>query len=274
MVNSGLLISTDLDGTLLNHHDYHWTAARPLLQRLAQQGVVVVLNSSKTFAELAAFSYPPPFERRWPFICENGAAIALPDTPDYAELLTDELPRLQGYALLELSGPRQQWLSRLQQLPAELQHSFTPWSRLEVAAIAAATGLSLAEAELASQRRYSEPLCWHGSDSDYQALRQRLEESGAVVTRGGRFVHIGDRCDKGRALQRLSDLLLPLSPTSSWRTLALGDSENDRPMLEQAEAAAVVINPPKPALVLNRACYTTRQPAPMGWIEAVEWWLS
>ena len=72
-----LLVFTDLDGTLLDHHNYNWQAAAPALQRLEDLGCPVILNSSKTVAEMvdlrAALNNPHPF------IAENGAVIAIPN---------------------------------------------------------------------------------------------------------------------------------------------------------------------------------------------------
>lgn len=52
MTRPRLLIMTDLDGTLLDHESYHWEAARPALQRLAAANIPVIINSSKTAAEI------------------------------------------------------------------------------------------------------------------------------------------------------------------------------------------------------------------------------
>ena len=47
------MLFTDLDGTLLNHLDYGYAVARPLLRRLERLGIPVHIASSKTFAESA-----------------------------------------------------------------------------------------------------------------------------------------------------------------------------------------------------------------------------
>jgi HAD superfamily hydrolase (TIGR01484 family) len=47
-----IVVFTDLDGTLLDHHTYEWTAARPALQRLTQTGTPCVFVTSKTRAEV------------------------------------------------------------------------------------------------------------------------------------------------------------------------------------------------------------------------------
>ena len=47
-----LLVVTDLDGTLLDHDTYDWEPARPAIEELKQRAFPLVLNSSKTIAEL------------------------------------------------------------------------------------------------------------------------------------------------------------------------------------------------------------------------------
>ena len=46
------LVVTDLDGSLLDHHSYDFSPAKPWLARLKQLGVPVIPVTSKTRAEL------------------------------------------------------------------------------------------------------------------------------------------------------------------------------------------------------------------------------
>ena len=47
-----LMIITDLDGSLLDHHTYRWDAATEWLTTLKQHKVQLVICSSKTAAEV------------------------------------------------------------------------------------------------------------------------------------------------------------------------------------------------------------------------------
>ena len=71
-----LVVFTDLDGTLLDHHSYSWRAALPAMERLAANGIPLVLNSSKTAAEMRELQRAMGL--RAPFIAENGAAVVIP----------------------------------------------------------------------------------------------------------------------------------------------------------------------------------------------------
>ena len=103
------LVVTDLDGSLLDHHDYSYAPALPVLQVLEEMRVPVVFASSKTRAEMLALRKELGNEH--PFIVENGAAVLIPEgyflkAPEHTELR-------DGYWVRELAPPRQQWAAPL-----------------------------------------------------------------------------------------------------------------------------------------------------------------
>ena len=71
-----LIVFTDLDGSLLDGTTYSYEAATPALTALREQGIPLVLVSSKTRAEME------PLRQRLvhhdPFIVENGGAVFIP----------------------------------------------------------------------------------------------------------------------------------------------------------------------------------------------------
>ena len=71
------VVFTDLDGTLLDHDSYAWTAAAPALDALKQAGVPLVLASSKTAAEIAALHAELGLGRT-PAIVKKGAGLWRP----------------------------------------------------------------------------------------------------------------------------------------------------------------------------------------------------
>ena len=80
-----LAIFTDLDGTLLDHDTYEWSPARPMLDRIREEGWPLVFVTSKTRAEVEGLRTEMEVDE--PFIVENGAAAFFP--PRYGDL---ELP--------------------------------------------------------------------------------------------------------------------------------------------------------------------------------------
>ncbi|RPH76966.1 MAG: hypothetical protein EHM80_13515, partial [Nitrospiraceae bacterium] len=71
-----LIVFTDLDGSLLDGTTYSYKAAIPALTALREQGIPLVMVSSKTRAEME------PIRQRLnlhdPFIVENGGAVFVP----------------------------------------------------------------------------------------------------------------------------------------------------------------------------------------------------
>ena len=68
------LFITDLDATLLEH-DYSYDAARPALEMIEKIEAPLVLNSSKTIAELSALADELKLDS--PIIAENGGAVGV-----------------------------------------------------------------------------------------------------------------------------------------------------------------------------------------------------
>jgi len=70
------VIFTDLDGTLLDHETYSFSAAVPALEILNEKGIPLVFCSSKTRAEIEYWR--DKLGNRHPFISENGGGIFIP----------------------------------------------------------------------------------------------------------------------------------------------------------------------------------------------------
>ena len=71
---SPLILFTDLDGCLLNKHDYDWSPAAATLQTLRDRQIPVVMNSSKTVPEMSQLADQLGLAD-YPFISENGSVI-------------------------------------------------------------------------------------------------------------------------------------------------------------------------------------------------------
>ena len=51
-MSSEFLIFTDLDGTLLDHHDYSFSAASTALDLVQERKIPLIIATSKTFCEV------------------------------------------------------------------------------------------------------------------------------------------------------------------------------------------------------------------------------
>ncbi|MEX0902326.1 MAG: HAD-IIB family hydrolase [Pseudohongiellaceae bacterium] len=259
-MHTGLLVITDLDGTLLDHFSYSAEAARPALDRLRAEAIPVIPNTSKTAAEVsrARLQLAPDS----PFVVENGSAIHLPRTqfPDIADATIVDA----DFSVIRLGVAYTDVLNALVELATE--YHFTGFYQMSVEKIAALTGLSSAEAALAAQREYSEPLLWQDSDAALQEFKMELRGRGLRCLQGGRFLHVLGESDKGQAVKRLKQLY-EARFGEAFITIVLGDSDNDIDMLQQADVPVVIRSPVHdlPRLSGIEAPLISRETGPAGW---------
>lgn len=256
-----LLIFTDLDGSLLDHHSYSFEPAAAALQQIARRGIPLVINSSKTFAEIIPIQQALGICQ--PFICENGAAVF---QPEQAQLTTPARP----WQRQDFTVSREQVLAIVHKLRTDHGYSFTGFADCDAAGIVALTGLSLEQAAHAGQRDYSEPLQWQGSDSERRAFVQHLQQAGLDAQQGGRFLTVmGNTANKAVAMDWLAR---QYHADGECVTLALGDSLNDQPMLEAADIAVVIKSARSAHIQLKQPRYIirTRLSGPAGWQQAMD----
>jgi mannosyl-3-phosphoglycerate phosphatase len=247
---TALLIATDLDGSLLDHHSYSFAPAEPALAEIRRRRIPLVLCSSKTRAEMLVVQAELAIDD--PFICENGAAICSHEAG--------------GLKLEALAPPRERVLEILSELRESEGFAFTGFADLSAGDIAEATGLPLAAAERAAAREFSEPLRWEDSEQQLARFLDLLAQRGLQAQQGGRFLSVAGPADKGLAVTRLRQRLAPEAAL-----VALGDSPNDESMLAAADVA-VIIKSERSAGLAPGGCgrvIRTRQPGPAGWQEAM-----
>ena len=262
------LIFSDLDGTLLDHYSYQSTAAQATLQQLHDAKIPVILNTSKTRAELDIIRTELKLET--PFIIENGAAIYIPINTFKSQPANTEI--IGNYWLKSFCVPRQHWLDILSQQCEKFQPYYQGFATLSTAELCQVTGLDLAQVKRAKQRQYGEPVQWLGDDSTKKLFIEHLVELGASVVQGGRFMHIGGYCDKGQALIWLTEQYREHFANHAVYTIALGDGENDIPMLEAADIAVQIRSPVHdfPPLYQQYKTRQTERYGPEGWADAIQ----
>ena len=270
------LIFTDLDGSLLDHHTYSFTPAANYLDRLEAQGIPVIPITSKTRAEVLSFRQLT--NNPHPFIIENGAAICIPkgyfnQRPEQA----NEPGENEEHWIISNAEPRSKWIEILNQVGqpfADEHQTFTSICADQGAeGLALLTGLTPEQAMLAQQREYSESIHWLGSDSRKADFIQQLNDAGAHLLQGGRFLSMGGNTDKGRALLQLQALYQ--AQYGQCQSIAIGDSYNDISMLEAADSALLIRSPSHaiPALKRTNNVYQSDAIGPNGWVEGIAAWL-
>lgn len=269
-------IYSDLDGTLLDHYTYQTTAVTHTLAQLAVANIPVILNTSKTFAEVEEIHQTLALTS--PFIIENGAAVYIPMNTFAQQPADTEV--IGNYWVKSFGLPIQHWLTLLAEQASEYSAYYQGFSSLSDAEIVEMTGLTLEEAAKAKQRQYGEPIKWLGDDLAKRSFVDHMLDLGANVVQGGRFLHVSDFCDKGQALHWLTEQYREdyqkHFDNPSMCTIALGDGENDTAMLEAADIAVQVKSPVHdyPNLSRQKMTIQTSLYGPEGWAEAIEELLS
>lgn len=269
-----LIIFTDLDGTLLEHHTYSYAPAIPVLDRLNRAGHPLVLNSSKTRDEMIALR--AELGNRHPFVVENGGALCVPREyfmPGYVQ----NLQALAEECDVHFFGsPQAELLQVIHRLRSGRGYCFRGFSDMSAAEVAEATGLSQAQAALARARLCSEPISWEDDDEALESFEEELAAENLRLLKGGRFYHVMGRVDKAMGVSWLMERYRRLWPGTRIRSVALGDGPNDQAMLEAADIAVVIPAAKGTSLRLERTADViyAAQPGPAGWRAAMEQILS
>jgi len=257
------VVFSDLDGTLLDPEFYDFAPAKPALEALAQQGIPLVLVSSKTRAEMEYWR--TQLGNAHPFIVENGGAVYVP-----RGYFPFALPGAQArgrYEVLELGRPYEELVQVLEQLAAETRTPVRGFHNLPFEELQRYCQLPAELARLALQREYDLPFVVP-PDAPLEALLRSIEQRGLRCVRGDRFYHLTGQNDKAAAVQALIDAYqVSYGPLI---TVGLGDAPNDFEFLHLMDIPILVRSPanthlkePPPRARL------TSLPGPHGWNQAI-----
>ncbi|MBE9043640.1 HAD-IIB family hydrolase [Pleurocapsales cyanobacterium LEGE 10410] len=258
------VVVTDLDGTLLDHQTYKFTPALKAIAQLQQQNIPIVLNSSKTQAEILEIRHE--LDNQEPFVCENGGVVC-GISPE--SRMSENSQETKIY----LGIPRAEFLPDVRKIRQKLQLRCQGFAESSVTEIMQWTGLSISNVQKAMQREATEPLYWQDTELALNNFQQELENIKLKCVRGGRFHHVMGLFDKASCLPQLKAYY-----SQRWQEkigiVALGDSPNDLPMLEQADYA-IVIPSIKGSLKPNRDdIFFATKPGPSGWQEGIDFFLN
>ncbi|WP_417508579.1 HAD-IIB family hydrolase [Methylophaga sp.] len=261
------LVFTDMDGTLLDHHNYHFDEAIPTLAALEQNQIPVIPVTSKTAAEVELIR--DSLGNHHPFIVENGAAVYIPE--GYFDQQPEDTEKRGKYWVKSFVQPRQHWQSLIDQVRPAYQHEFKTFADAGIDGIIAMTGLNVHAAACAARREFGEPVSWHGNGNLKHQFITELTALGANILEGGRFIHVSGQCDKGQALAWLTAVYQQTQPQQIIQTLGIGDSQNDKAMLEQADYALLIRSPVHGLPDIDRTDNLTVSTffGPKGWAEGV-----
>jgi mannosyl-3-phosphoglycerate phosphatase len=236
-----LIFFTDLDGTLLDHQTYAWTAARTALAALARKRQPLVIVTSKTRAEVMPLLRE--LRRREPFVVENGGAIFLP-LRYFPFRIDGAEPAGKGWQRVPLGTPYPRLVTALATAARRAGVAVRGFSRMRAPEVAERAGLVLVAARRACRREFDEPfVILQGDAQAWPRLRREIRKLSLHAVQGSRFFHILGKNDKGGAVRRLAAWFRRAAPGQAVRTVGIGDSPNDIPLLRAVDMPVLVARP-------------------------------
>lgn len=259
-----VIIFTDLDGSLLDYYTYSCEVVKPLVAKLGEAGMEIVPCSSKTRAEIE--EYRKRLGLDTPFISENGGAIFI--GKDYFSFSYEYHKEIGDYRVIELGMDYNEVRRRLEKVRREHNLHFRGFGDMSDAEVAALTGLDMASAGRARRREYGETLGLASLEGDVRHILDRIKDAGLNWSRGSRLYSADSGSDKGIAVRVLAGLYK--RKWGSIKTIGVGDSPNDEPMLTEVDLPVLVQKPGgywEEMKIPN--LYYAEGIGPDGWVEAI-----
>jgi len=201
-----------------------------------------------------------------PFISENGGAIFIPK--GYFCYKFNFTRKDPDYLIIELGTPYKKIREAFNQMRPLFPEKLKGFGDLSSKEVAHLCGFSLDQAKLAKKREYDEPFILE-NEASKEAIQEIAGRSNLNISRGGRFYHLIGQNDKGKAVLILRDIYKVKS--KNLKTIALGDSFNDLPMLKVVDFPILVKKPDgsyDPSVKLDNIILASGA-GPTGWSNAL-----
>lgn len=231
------VIFTDLDGTLLDLETYTYDLALPSIEYLRSQEIPIVFCSVKTRAEQEVYRKELQIED--PFIVENGGAVFIPR--GYFRFHFDYHKAEDGYLVIELGIPYHQIREVLAQIRDDTGVNFRGFGDMSTEEVASLTSLDLEAAQRAKAREYDETVNLEATAEELDRFFDAIKKTGLNYTSGSRYHDVTGPNDKGKATRILIELFNRKS--GPIKTIAIGDSPNDLPLLLAVDIPVLVQKP-------------------------------
>jgi mannosyl-3-phosphoglycerate phosphatase len=257
---SQIIVFTDLDGTLADFHTYSYEQALPALDALKKNDIPLIVCSSKTRAEIENFRLR--LDNTHPFISENGGAIFIP-----LEYFDFEIPSTRKdftYWIIEFGTPYHKIRGTLQKIQAEYPDLVRGFGDISAQEVANLCEIPSEEGFLAKEREYDEPFLLKDK-TKLDKFQEIAKEDHLQIIQGGRFFHLIGENDKGKAVSYLTDI--SRRKYDDIKTIGLGDSLNDLPMLQVVDYPVLVKKPDgnhDPDITLDNLIRSPGK-GPVGW---------
>ena len=264
--NKIFLVFSDIDGTFMDHKSYSYSILKKYILLLRNR-CQLIFNSSKTFEEINELN--KTLKIFSPFIVENGACIFFPENYDQISFDKNFFKHSNyfGYKLTKKNS--QSLITEINHLKKKYKFSF--FSEISDFKLKKITNLDIKKLKKSRMRMFSNPLFWEDDESKKDQFEKEINGLGYEISFGGRFFHLSDSYNKGKAVKEFLKMV-NFKNKIIYKTISVGDSNNDLSMLEQTDYSCI-IKSSKKKLLLNKKNnnYYSKKFAPEGWKESLEY---
>ena len=263
MTDLKYLIITDLDGTLLNYETFSYKPLVPFIKKIISKKILIIPNTSKTKDEVLKFlneiKYPTPF------IVESGSAIYYPKKFNYSGKI-----KINDFELIYSSKNKKSIHKALSsKVFKNYRNLYRITNDIKNMDLANFSGLSIENLKDIKKRDFSELIVWDSSKKNLNKFKMLLNKKDLSLLEGARFLHLKGRGDKGIAINKLLKFMKSSKITVN-KTISLGDSINDIPMLNSTDFSCIIKLPNKDYINFNgESVFRSKKEAPLGWKEAL-----
>ena len=260
------IVYTDLDGTMIDHHTYSYIDSLDAINLAKNKKIPIIICTSKTRTEIE--KYRSELNIRDPFISENGGAIFIPKNYFQFDFNFDK--ETAKYKIIEF-GTSVDALRLVLDRIKQKGYKLTTFNDMTTKELSIDAGMTEENAVGAKTREYDEAFKIKNK-KDEKNILHIIEEQGYNSTKGGRYYHIMGKNDKGKAVLILSDLFRRKYKDlgRDIKTIALGDGNNDIPMLKEVDIPILVKNSSNPELEIDFDVRRTTLDGPKGWSKSIK----
>jgi len=263
-----LVVVTDIDASLLEPGTRSLRDERAALDFLTARGIPLVINSSRTRAEIERLHQT--LRLQTPFISEQGSALfvphgSLPFVPEYAR------PAVGG-GVIEFGRRYYEVVETLRLTSHELDVDIVGFAELTIEDVAHELGVPIVEAQLAKLREYTELFrIVNEKEAPRRRLMKALRRRGLRCARVGAHHLVSAAPDRAESLWALKAMWTEVC--GEPLIIGLADSEDDIAWVRHADVAIFVQRDGAgvPSRVLSKlpAIHVTRSRGRAGWSEAI-----
>jgi mannosyl-3-phosphoglycerate phosphatase family protein len=264
-----VVVVTDIDDSLLEPGARALPSERAALDFLASRGIPLVINSSRTHAEIERIQ--ETLRLLTPSISEHGSALFIP--PGCFPSIPDRAARAVGGHVIEFGRPYHEVVEAVRITGRELGMEIVGFADLTIEDAARELGVSDVEAQLAKLREYTELIrIADETDARRSHVLNALRRRGLRCWPIGRHYLVSATRDRAESLLTLKALW-----RHSWgeppSIVGFGNSEDDINWLRHADVAVIVqdehagVDP----RILSKlpTAHVSQQPGRIGWSEAI-----